>query len=109
MEDDAAVSYFLEQVLRRAGYGVGLAADGVVGLQLFRSRPWDLVITDRVIPRLNGEQLAEEIKKEAPETRIILITGFPQHVERPELFDAIFGKPFAISDLLARLSRLLLA
>ena len=107
MEDDAAVSYFLEQVLRRAGYGVGLAADGRVGLQLFRSRPWDLVITDRVMPNLNGEQMAEEIRKETPQARIILITGFPHHVDRTELFDAIFGKPFAISDLLACLSRLL--
>src|SRR3954469_25860665 len=81
VEDDAAVSYFLEQVLRRAGFGVGLAADGQVGLQIFRSRPWDMVITDRVMPNLNGEQLAEVIRKEAPQTRIILISGFPQHVE----------------------------
>lgn len=101
VEDDAAVSYFLERVLHRAGYAVGLAADGEEGLQIFRSRPWDLVITDRMMPNLTGEKMAEMIKKESPSTRIILITGFPQRVERTELFDAIFSKPFVIADLLA--------
>jgi DNA-binding response OmpR family regulator len=106
VEDDPAVCYFLARVLRRAGYGVGQAADGESGLQIFRSRPWDVVILDRMMPMLNGEQLAEEIKNEASETRIILITGFPHRVERPELFDAIFSKPFAITDLLACVSKL---
>src|SRR5258708_34584758 len=96
VEDDAAVCYFLERVLRKAGYVVGMAADGAAGLQLFLAQPWDLVITDRAMPRMNGEALAAEIKKEAPTpTPVVLITGFPNHVERPELFDAIFGKPFS--------------
>lgn len=106
VEDDPAVCYFLERVLRRAGYAVGLAADGEVGLQLFRSRPWDLVITDRMMPNQTGEQMAEIIKKESPSMRIILITGFPQCVERAELFDAVFSKPFLISNLLARVAKL---
>jgi DNA-binding response OmpR family regulator len=106
VEDDPAVCYFLARVLRRAGYGVGQAADGLSGLEIFRSRVWDVVIVDRMMPVFNGEQLADEIKKETPETRIILITGFPHRVEHPELFDAIFSKPFAITDLLACVSKL---
>jgi two-component system OmpR family response regulator len=106
VEDDPAVCYFLARVLRRAGYGVGLAADGYSGLKIFRSGSWDVVIADRMMPHLNGEQLAVEIKKQAPDTPVILITGFPHRVERPELFDGIFGKPFAIADLLACVSRL---
>jgi two-component system OmpR family response regulator len=107
VEDDAAVCYFLERILRRAGYTVGMAADGEMGLQMFRSRAWDLVITDRMMPNQTGEQMAEVIKQESPSTRIILITGFPQCVERAELFDAVFSKPFVIADLMARVTRLL--
>jgi len=106
VEDDPAVCYFLARVLRRAGYGVGQAADGESGLLIFRSRSWDVVIVDRMMPNLNGEQLADEIRKETSDTRIILITGFPHRVKRPQLFDAVFSKPFAITDLLACVSKL---
>ncbi len=107
VEDDPAVCYFLGRVLHRAGYVVGPAEDGVAALHLFRAQRWDLVITDRRMPTMDGETLAREIKKLAPTQPIVLITGFPTRVEDPALFDAIFGKPFAIADLLACLSALL--
>lgn len=99
------MGYFLSRVLRRTGYAVGVAADGEVGWQMFRSRPWDLVITDRMMPNLTGEAMAGLIKKQSPATPIILITGFPQYVERRELFDAVFSKPFAMAALLASISK----
>ena len=107
VEDDAAICYFLGLILRKSGYVVSVAADGVAGLHLFRSQPWDLVITDRMMPRMNGEALAIAIKKESPAQSIVLITGFPRLVKRPELFVAIFGKPFSITDLLAGIAELL--
>lgn len=107
VEDDAAVCYFLGRVLRHAGYCVQSAADGISGLRLFRARRWDLVITDRTMPGMNGEDMACEIRHEAPSQPIVLITGIPTRVERPELFDAIFSKPFSITALLASLSTLL--
>jgi len=107
VEDDPAVCYFLERVLTRAGYFVGMAADGVSGLRFFRAQPWDLVITDRTMPEVNGEELASEIKKEAPAQPIILIAGIPSCVEHTELFDAVFGKPFSIPALLACVSVLI--
>jgi len=107
VEDDPTVCYFVERVLRNAGYYVGMAADGVSGLRLFRVRPWDIVITDRTMPGMNGEELAATIRKEAPAQPIVLITGIPSRVDRPELFDAIFGKPFAITALLSCLTAIL--
>jgi DNA-binding response OmpR family regulator len=109
VEDDAAICYFLGLILRKSGYVVSVAADGVAGLHLFQSQPWDLVITDRMMPRMSGEVLAIAIKKELPAQPIILITGFPRLVKHPELFDAIFGKPFSIADLLAGIAELLQA
>jgi DNA-binding response OmpR family regulator len=107
VEDDAAVCYFLERVLRRAGYTVSSAANGTSGLHLFGTRPWDLVITDRAMPGMNGEEMTWEIKHQAPGQTVVLITGMPGRVEHPELFDAIFTKPFSITALLADLSTLL--
>jgi len=107
VEDDAEVRYFLERILTKAGYVVGMAADGVSGLRLFRVRPWDLVITDRKMPKMTGEELASAIKKEVPTQHIILIAGIPSCVEYTELFDAVFGKPFSIPTLLARISALI--
>jgi DNA-binding response OmpR family regulator len=107
VEDDAAICYFLERVLRKTGYIVGVAGDGSSGLHLFRRQPWDLVITDRIMPRMNGETLASAIKTEAPAVPIVLITGFPRLVKRPELFDAVFGKPFSMPELLAGIAALL--
>ncbi len=107
VEDDAAICYFLERVLRKSGYFVGMAGDGSSGLHLFHKQPWDLVITDRIMPRMNGEALASAIKAEAPAVPIVLITGFPRLVKRPELFDAVFGKPFSIPELLAGIAALL--
>ncbi|MDR3405630.1 MAG: response regulator [Chthoniobacter sp.] len=107
VEDDPTVCYFVERVLRNAGYYVGMAADGVSGLRLFDVRSWDLVITDRTMPGMNGEVLAAEIRKKAPAQPIVLITGIPSRVERPELFDAIFGKPFNITALLSSIAALL--
>ena len=107
VEDDPTVCYFVERVLRNAGYYVGMAADGPSGLRLFRVRPWDIVITDRTMPGMNGEELAAKIREEVPGQHIVLITGIPSRVERPELFDAVFGKPFSITALLAGLATLL--
>ncbi|HEY3901204.1 MAG TPA: response regulator [Chthoniobacter sp.] len=107
VEDDAAICYFLGLILRKSGYMVSVAADGAAGLHLFHNQPWDLVITDRMMPRMNGEALAIAIKKDSPAQAIILITGFPRLVKHPELFDAIFGKPFSIADLLAGIAKLL--
>jgi DNA-binding response OmpR family regulator len=107
VEDDAAICYFLGLILRKSGYVVSVAADGAAGLHLFQSQPWDVVITDRMMPRMSGEIMAVTIKKLVPAQLIILITGFPRLVKHPELFDAIFGKPFSIADLLAGIAELL--
>ena len=80
VEDDPTVCYFVERVLRNAGYYVGMAADGVSGLRLFRVRPWDIVITDRTMPGMNGEELAATIRKEAPAQPIVVIDA----ADRPQ-------------------------
>src|ERR1700734_2565937 len=75
VDDDDTIIDLFGMILRNAGYFVRTAMNGVAGLSLFESTPWDLVITDRNMPQMDGERLAEEIKGIAPATPLILITG----------------------------------
>ena len=77
------------------------------GLRMFEERSWDLVITDRTMPEMGGEQLAEEIRSISPDVPLILITGFLKSDTRVDLFDEILQKPFKRADLLATIRRVL--
>ncbi len=77
------------------------------GLRLFETQAWDLVITDRTMPVMDGEQLAALIKERTPQLPILMITGYPESVIHPQLFVAILRKPFSSVDLLAHVARTL--
>jgi len=101
VDDEASIVDLFGMILRNAGYFVRTALDGAAGLSLFESASWDLVITDRQMPRMDGERLAQEIKGIAPKTPLILITGLALGELRPGLFDAVLRKPFSKAALLA--------
>ena len=61
---------------------VGEAADGEEALSLVRLHRPDLVITDLIMPRLNGIELTKQIRRELPETRIILISSYTEDAYR---------------------------
>jgi CheY-like chemotaxis protein len=99
VDDEAGILDLFGMILRNAGYFVRAAFNGAAGLQVFESASWDLVITDRKMPEMDGERLAEEIKEIAPKTPLILITGFGAE-PRPGLFEAVLRKPFSKAVLL---------
>lgn len=61
---------------------VGEAADGEQALALIRSRRPDIVITDLVMPRLNGVELTRRIRQELPQTKIILMSSYTEDAYR---------------------------
>ena len=99
VDDEAGILDLFGMILRNAGYSVRTAFNGAAGLRLFESAAWDLVITDRKMPEMDGERLAQEIKDIAPKTPLILITGFGAE-PRPGLFEAVLRKPFSKAALL---------
>ena len=105
IDDEPVIHLLLGEDLRGAGYFVGDANDGVEGLWMFKEGSWDLVITDRAMPRMGGEQLAEEIKKVSADVPLILITGFVKSDTRCELFDEVLEKAFTRADLPAAVER----
>jgi DNA-binding response OmpR family regulator len=78
---------------------VEVAEDGRQGLEKFMAAKFDLVITDRTMPRVSGDEVVREVKKQSPNTPVIMLTGDPltpdELVElgRRVGVDAIFAKP----------------
>jgi CheY-like chemotaxis protein len=79
------------------------AENGREGLEKFAAGEFDLVLTDRSMPGMNGDQLAFEIKRIQPEIPIILLTGYGDLMqganEKPEGVNFILSKPFTIESL----------
>jgi CheY-like chemotaxis protein len=63
-------------VLEELGYGVSVARNGEEGLKLFESAKFDVVVTDYRMPRMDGAELIQRIRKLNPNARIILLSGF---------------------------------
>jgi len=76
IDDEESIRFFLEKTLGRSGYDVAAAASGEEGLESFRARRPDLVITDLKMPGLDGIDVLERVKALAPETPVVMITGF---------------------------------
>lgn len=75
-DDDASFRRVLEYQLKEAGYRVTCASDGASALDLFSESSFDAVLTDLEMPRLSGTELLNQIKKQSPDTPVIVITAF---------------------------------
>jgi DNA-binding NtrC family response regulator len=84
-------------------HDVTTAVNGRDGLEKFQAGNFDLVVTDRAMPEMNGDQLAAEIKKLKPKQPLILLTGFGDLMtgagEQPEGVDLVVSKPFTLNTL----------
>jgi DNA-binding NtrC family response regulator len=74
-EDDPTVGESIRLLLKKRGYSILLASNGKEGLHLFRQKPVDLVITDLVMPRMDGIELLEAVKNLKPEAEVIVISA----------------------------------
>jgi DNA-binding response OmpR family regulator len=114
VEDEAPVRRTVEQILRMSGYQVLTAEDGEAALELFAKResPIHLVLTDFVMPRLGGLELIAQLRARAPNTKILLMSGFSDGQLGEEAL-AVYGgietieKPFRAAALLERVRALL--
>ncbi len=77
VEDDPTVREFTASVLRDCGYQVQEAANAVEALPVIVAHPdFDLVVTDVIMPQMNGKQLYEQLKAQAIDTRVLFISGY---------------------------------
>ncbi len=103
VEDEPLVREVISVYLSEDQHHVELAENGREGLEKFKEGTFDLVLTDRAMPEMNGDQLAAEIKKVKSNQPVILLTGFGDLMigagEQPEGVDLVVSKPFTLAAL----------
>jgi PAS domain S-box-containing protein len=104
IDDEPLVRSLLKQVLEKSGHGVTEAGNGQEGVRSFRENDIDLVITDHGMPVMNGLDAAFRIKKQKPETPVLLVTGWQTETDaafqKPSGIDEFITKPFDLEKIL---------
>jgi CheY-like chemotaxis protein len=109
VEDEAPARHAFAQILRNHGHEVMEAADGQEALELLEQHDFGLVITDLVIPRLNGFLLVAQIRSTRPRMPVLLISGcFSEDAERIISSESVefMHKPIDPFDLIDAVQRL---
>jgi len=111
VEDDVKIASFVEKGLRAAGYAIDHAADGESGLQLALTEPYDAAVVDVMLPKLDGLSLIEKLRQKKINTPVIVLSAKDSVDDRIKGLqtgsDDYMTKPFAFSELLARVQALI--
>jgi DNA-binding response OmpR family regulator len=104
VEDEESISRLLKEAVADTFYSFLIAKDGIEGIALFKKLKPDIVITDIMMPRMSGLEMAQELRKIDPDIHIIILSAFS---EKEKLLGAIdiginkyFLKPFDTDELL---------
>lgn len=110
VEDEHRISGYIKKGLELKSHVVDVAYDGEQGYDLAVNEQYDLIILDRMLPKLDGVTFCKNVRKEAIHTPILMLTARTQVEDRVEGLDAgaddYLGKPFAFTELIARVNAL---
>jgi CheY-like chemotaxis protein len=104
VEDDDAIRALLSTVLRRRGYAVDVARNGVEAVASFDGQAYLLVLLDLMMPRMSGYDVLEHLRRTPLPTRptvIVLTAAYEPHLLDADLVSAMMHKPFDIDLLVA--------
>ena len=112
VEDEDAVRVFASRALKNKGYKVLQARTGEQALDILRDTEGvDLMVTDMMMPGMEGGPLARLIRVERPEIRIIVISGYSEEVARGDIVDTadfhFLPKPFSLGQLAGKVKDVL--
>lgn len=111
IEDDTRIAELIKRGLGEQGFEVGLAYDGVSGIKLALQNDYDVVVTDIILPKLDGLELSKELRQNKPHMPIIMLTALGTTDDKVEGFDAgaddYLVKPFEMRELVVRIRALL--
>jgi two-component system cell cycle response regulator CpdR len=112
-EDDEDMRRFLVKALEKAGYDVIAFGNGLKAYERLKEEPFTLLLTDIVMPEMDGIELARKASELDPDLKIMFITGFAAVALNPDSQapkDAkILSKPFHLRDLVDQVERMLAA
>lgn len=108
-EDDDAMRQYLARALEKSGYEVVAVDRGTAALPLIQSERFDLLLTDIVMPEMDGIELAQQAATIAPDMRVMFITGFAAVTLKagksmPQA--KVLSKPFHLRDLVLEVERM---
>ncbi|GAA3793589.1 response regulator [Qipengyuania pelagi] len=109
-EDDDAMRTYLERALEKAGYEVDSVDRGTAALPLLEQRRYDLLLSDIVMPEMDGIELAQRCNEISAETKVMFITGFAAvtlKANRDQPQARVLSKPFHLKDLVLEVARTL--
>lgn len=111
IEDDLRVAELLQRGLAENGFTTTLAYDGISGKKLALQNDYDLIITDIILPKMDGIDLCKLIRQAKPNMPIIMLTALGTTDDKVEGFDAgaddYLVKPFEMRELIVRIRALL--
>jgi len=106
IDDDRPIAELLKTALTKMGYQVKTASGGREGLRLFEKELFDLVITDVIMPDMDGRSVANQIRNsDRPWTPIIGMSGTPWLLKGE--FDSVLSKPFGLKTLAVAVTKVL--
>ena len=111
VEDDLEAQRYLVQGLKESGHVVDDAADGDIGLSLALSRPYDVAIIDRMLPKMDGLGVVAEMREHGNATPVLFLSALSEVDDRVKGLkaggDDYLTKPYAFVELLARIDALM--
>jgi two-component system, cell cycle response regulator CpdR len=112
-DDEPSVRQFVERALNYAGYAVTAVPDGNAALEALGKRSYDLLLTDIVMPDLDGIALALKVSKDYPQTKILMMSGYANQRQRAHNLDClaheVISKPFTLEEITKRIGNTLAA
>ena len=107
-EDEEAMRTYLERALTNAGYEVKSVDRGTEAVPLLENEDFDLLLSDIVMPEMDGIELAQRCSEVSPRTKVMFITGFAAvslRASREQPQAKVLSKPFHLRDLALEVER----
>lgn len=110
IEDDLEAATYIAKALRESGHAADHASDGETGLSMAREEAYDVLVIDRMLPRLDGLSIVRQLRAEGRDTPVLILSALGDVTDRVTGLksggDDYLTKPFAFSELLARVEAL---
>ena len=107
-EDEEAMRAYLERALTKAGFEVTSVDRGTEAVPLLENERFDLLLSDIVMPEMDGIELAQRCSEVSPRTKVMFITGFAAvslRASREQPHAKVLSKPFHLRDLVLEVER----